>query len=663
MNKTLRMLQIGAVLAMLLLGITLWAPGDRPVFAEEDGLVPYKWTRQLPADACPGTSDTNCHWGSPALADINGDGFNDVVAVTNKGHVVVVKHNGQLLWDVDIAAYFGMAPGTQEIHSSPAIADIDNDGYMEIAVGAGTTRGGVCTHGGVIVLNHLGGVEPGWPQLSVDANNDGCRDSVFASPALGDLDNDGDMEVVYAGFDRRIYARHHNGVMLPGFTVDSYHRARFPTWPNLVGGLVDTIWGSPVLADINNDGFLDILVGTDEGNFDASWGGNSGGWTCPFLPGPGDSSSYCGGSLYAVNRFGDILPGFPIYIHETIQSTPAVADINGDGLVEIFFGTGNYYYANSPSHPTLGFRLFGINGSGQPLPGWEGGKVVGGTTPSSPVIGDITGDGQAEILVLAMDKKLYAWNLNGQPVSGFPMTPRDQNGNTLGGFNVGSSMALGDYDSDGKMEIFLNQAWVVVVVDGNGQQLTATSYPNDPRPIFFTNGSLVNAPAIGDIDNDGQLELIVSNSMLYAWDLSLSTDEADWAMFKQNPERTGTAGMLPILSADPGNITVLHQSGTSGPAISTLVIRNMGGGSFNWSASALSGVTLMPASGTANAGQIVLVQVTVNTNGYGNGSHFLGSITVTASSDMGVVQNSPSQHPVRLIIGDLSHVFMPLLNR
>ena len=70
-----------------------------------------------------------------------------------------------------------------------------------------------------------------------------------------------------------------------------------------------------------------------------------------------------------------------------------------------------------------------------------------------PSIGDITGDGKPNIVVAASDKRLYAWHINGQPVAGFPMTPRTHRNTVLDDYNVGMGFILADYSGDGKMEI------------------------------------------------------------------------------------------------------------------------------------------------------------------------------------------------------------------
>lgn len=622
------------------------------------GVEPYKWTLSLPSKNCFGSGLPDCQMSSPTLVDVDKDGHLDIVVGTNKGHVVVVKHNGQVMWDRDVTDFIpNMGPNSQEIHSSPAVADIDGDGHLEIVVGMGTINREVCTQGGMIVLDRWGNVKPGWPRFTTDwaVLPAGCTDSIVSSPVLGDMDNDGDLEIVAGGFDMRIYAWHHDGSYVSGYPPNSWLYERYP-WSILVTHLADTVWASPALADIDGDGFLDVVISTDEGN-------QGDGWNCPYALPPGWRTGYCGGSLYVLDRFGQLIDPFPIHFLETVQSTPAIADLNGDGRPDIIVGSGTFYRNSSPDRPTYGFRVYAFDGDGNPLPGWEGGKATGGPVPASPAIGDIAGDSKPEVVVASTeDNKLYAWHHNGQPVAGFPVTPLDLFGQPVGSYNTGHSYVLADYDDDGKMEIIFNQGWVVTIIDGDGYQMTSPFFPNTDRPVYYTDGTLINTPAVGDIDNDGKLELVTNNSKLYVWDLESDNLDADWPMWKMNAAGNPRAPLPASLGSLSQQLVVFQDINEPGAIHTAITIQNLGDETMQWTSVLPNGVSLSPSSGSLSYGSQT-IEVTISRSGLSPGFNNLGNIRINATSGGTPVAGSPLDISLTVFLGDVSNLYIPLANR
>ena len=632
------------LLVLGLLAFLVSLAGAQQAPQAPDGQMTPKWSVALPTGSCPwSAAERNCHTSSPAIGDVNRDGRLDVVVATNNGHVVAFS-NGAILWDRDVSSMFGMGANSQSIGSSPALADLDGNGTVEvvIATGGGMTSG--CKPGGVLVLDDGGRPHSNWPRLAdnEDDDNGGCPDAFFSTPALGDLDGNGDLEIVIGGFDTRIYAYHHNGQPVAGFPAASalYYRTG---WEDLRARLTDSIWGSPALADMNGDGRPEIFIGTDEGNLDDSHPGDANGWTCPYRLPAGWEEGYCGGALYGLTGSGALLPGFPQYRLETFQSTPALVDVTGDGRPEIFIGTGTFYHNNSPDKPDAGNRLYAFDSQGRELPGWGGGQPTGDLVPGSPAVGDIAGDAGLEIVVATLNGDLHAWHSNGARVSGFPMTPRGPFGDT-DKQDVGKGVILGDYDGDGKMEIFMTIGWTIGVIDGNGQMLTRTNSGDPSRPFYYADGLLLNNPALGDVDGDGQLELVAHNSRLFVWDLPGGAIKADWPMFKRNPARTGAALVAPALTLDPAEIVLGYAPGLDREMRAVLTL-NVPGATYNWRLTANSGVLTFPqASGTASGTAQVTVVIRLP-DGLGQGTHNLGAVTVEVSGAT-EIRNSRVSVPV-----------------
>jgi len=428
---------------------------------------------------------------SPVLVDLDGDGKQEIIVGTESGYLYVCDYRGGI-----VARYHTGVP----ISSSPSVGDLDNDGELEIVVSTGGF-GVSGVNGAVYAFDSHLNLLPGWPQYGFDKDRDGYADGFYSTPALGDLDNDGDLEIVVGGFDMRIHVWHHDG-------------SRMEHWPLFV---YDTISSSPALGDLDGDGFLEIVIGVDA-HEQASIG------------------TLDGGYIHVLDRFAQEKPGFPQYIDQVVQSSPALGDINGDGYLEIVVGTGAYYESR-------GRAVYAFDREGHQL--WK--ADTGGYMFSSPALGDINGDGRLDVAIWGQDGYLYALDgRDGSLLPGWPVKAKDSWGYTYN--TQGNSPILADYDGDGRADVFLGLGWEVVVIRSDGSFITNDgSHDDDPsHPSFYTRYSVGSSPAVGDIDGNGLLDIVIGSAegdpqqgRIYAWETGSSSSALPWPMFRQNATHTG----------------------------------------------------------------------------------------------------------------------------
>jgi hypothetical protein len=596
---------------------------------------------------------------SPAVGDLDNDGVKEIVVGGSDGYLYAVNPENCLAvpgWPQQVNDYFtpdveGITQQslTQDIESSPVVADIDGDGRLEVIA----TVGWMPTehqNGGAIVFEHDGTVKAGWPKATLDRHGggdppywetDGYSDGVFSTPAIGDIDGDGEPEIVYGGFDKRIYAWHVDGTPVAGWWNEE------EDLPARV--IPDTIWSSPALVDLNGDHVLDIVIGTDS------------------------HPEYAGGSVWALKGDNTVL--WIAYTTQTMQSSPAVGDIDADGEPEIVIGTGTYY-PQGYKMIADGHKVYAFDRTGDILDGWP--THTAGNMFASPSLADLDGDGTLEIMIgcgtgshydpndppADFCNRMYAWHHDGTPVSGYPTTITRATpwagGRSPAGMPNGPVLA--DYDDDGKIDAFLVEA------GGWGVSVFAWDDPdNADGATYNTDNTLQASPVIDNLYGNDNLYMVAASAnssgtqgAIYIWLLSSSAEgDRPWPMFRHNVERTGRYLMPAHMDAAPASMYALHQIGEPGPERATIRLQNLGDAEFDWSATAdHHRVTLSPSSGTFPAQD--QVEVTISTSGLSQGEHDLGQITITAQADGEPVAGSPVEIPVMVYVGQIHRVFLPL---
>ncbi|MCD4818455.1 MAG: T9SS type A sorting domain-containing protein [Candidatus Cloacimonetes bacterium] len=332
---------------------------------------------------------------TPAIADIDNDGEIEIVIAGQRSDLYVFNGDGTLKegWPQNLGDDDGAC-------CSPALSDLDNDGDLEIVIGTykdlNLNNDGILAR--VYVFHHDGTIYDGWPVYDVDYTG------VIGSPAIGDLDNDGDLEIIVVGREySQVWAWNTDGTVLLGFPVDL---------PNFTES-------SPTLADIDDDGDLEIFIATQtelvcalhhDGTSVTGWPQPMGGAAIQRsspsigdIDGDGDLEIVCGswhGAVYAWHHNGTMVSGWPQptgdIFQDFAQASPALADIDSDGDIEIVAAA----YTG----------VFAWHHDGTLLPDYP---LETGWSRSSPTITDLDGDGDIEILIGSMDDNLYAWDLEG----------------------------------------------------------------------------------------------------------------------------------------------------------------------------------------------------------------------------------------------------------
>lgn len=460
------------------------------------------------------------------LADIDGDGMDEIlVAGHNRMHVFT--GDGSLMWQKNL---------TGTAIYPPSVAVMDNNGTLGIV----QVTGGVPNNGRVYYLNADGEDMPGWP-LSFENH------WIICAPVLADVSGNGIREII-------VQTRTSNNLHVLKTDGTSLNA----NWPVNLGG---TPAVTPSVADIDNDGVVDIVTAISSG------------------------------TMFAFDANGQAKAGFPIppdNVSFSYQS-PLLVDFDGNEMLSIVGAT----HGDAPKYYIREYDGNYRNGWPIAVPGND-------WTYAPPTVVDLQGNQEFSIFMSkpigeAPMPMLFGFDAGGSMLENFPI-------NKPGGLEGFTSVA--DIDLDGQHDLVFGSnlkidglgfihAWAM---DGSGQ------LPGFPlRPTGFT---FMNGPNLGDVNGDGMLNLVAlsyelnfdpaDSTFINVYDLQIPVDQANvlFGTYKGSNDRSGhITGIVEqaVINIDPadydfGEVAVGLSSDTA-----TFTITNNGNATANISNVSLGG--------------------------------------------------------------------------
>jgi Subtilase family len=508
---------------------------------------------------------------SPRIADLDGDGRGEVVVVNSDGVLHAYRANGSeapgfpvrtnLIRGYDGSTQVGgrvvdyrnvrghrmdtvgrvdFDVARDMVLSAPAIANIDDEPQLEIVLlGYG---------GNVYVFNHDGtAYGRGFPRSlddvpSADTSPDRILDrGIAGAPVVVDLDRNGRPEIVFSAFDGKLYAIDSlTAADHPGFPV-TLHYTREPNTE------YNRAFGSVGVADLDGDMAPDLVAVSNERIANTS--GNMG----PIYAVYADGNRHAGGPFH---------PGWPIPFSGTdilplvgsgIMNAPALGDVDDDGRDELgAIGNANTSMSilrgdqrmSTPRDQTSLNSVTILDNIARGSRSDDRQRQPFVPAFSFPTFADLHNSGRLAMIASGANLALIAAASGGiaAEYSNLVGAWDARDGRPVAGF----PKLIEDYT------FFVNpisadvsgDAYPEVLLGSGGYYLHASDACGVAAPGFpkFTGQWHVGSPAVGDLDGDGTLEVVSTtrSGWLYAWrTMGRSNGNVQWPTFRHDNSNTG----------------------------------------------------------------------------------------------------------------------------
>ena len=401
----------------------------------------------------------NRTWPGVVVADIDKDGQPEIVIGQSGAIVSVYRLNGTLKWQKTIGGGAGEFRGL-------LVADLDgNNSTLEVVV---TRAAGSSTN--TWVLNSAGGIRAGWPQLASGSTNGYAWGVYNSNAAAGNFTGDGKLELVVPSDVHYINAYEPNGSPVAAnssvYPGKSYW-GQVGVWESLVpetrgwgacdGTRVESYRanfadGPAVIADMLGNGTRQVVV---TGNMYDCTGTYTSKYIAPFIFNP-DRTRFTGGSYnWSMNPVDTGSPISEDYnVIESAEANPVVADLDGDGKKEILFaaydGRLHAYWLDKTQHGSWPFAVY------KPADGYF-------SFASEPLVADLDDDGKSEVIFTTWTQhgsnhygKLYILSWDGKVDYSVNLpAPRSSSEDWNGGM---AAPTLANIDGDPDLELIVNTA-------------------------------------------------------------------------------------------------------------------------------------------------------------------------------------------------------------
>ncbi len=451
---------------------------------------------------------------NPIIYDENNDGFDEILIIDSHANINLLNLNAEMVEGFPIE-------NNENLSKSTAFADINNDGTPEIIFASRTGR--------IAAIDLYGNYLFSFEDCSMQ----------ILTPIVANITGNENPEIISFGIDRNVYCVDSSGELINGFPVEL-----------AMVSLIDM-----AAADLDDDGFYEIVVGTNDGN------------------------------LYAIDGNGNFLNNFPVNLNSPICASPIIlnnknivvgtndnrlyiidpeanillskelngrmatsaiaADFDEDDELEIAFSTQNGY-------------LYLIKQNGDDIPGFP--VFIQDNITNPPLSADLNNDDLLDLIQFSANTNFYAFDRAGNELISVPV-----------GLSGNTPASLEDIDNDGDFEIVCGVSTGVVIIDykmQKGSKIPWSTYRGNLQRTGFYNDNILYTK-IGEntvMDNKFYLKQNYPNPFHTATTISFftaeNTEDAEISIYNIKGQKIKKYSIFNPSKAGHGNQYSISWDGT-----------------------------------------------------------------------------------------------------